>query len=182
MAKQVAEDSASVLCLLKVAHVLARSGFVSSAELEKAQVAQKVAEDRASNLSAALDISQEQLEKKSEEVKKLTEQAEAWTEEKKKMEEEFNALWALDEKEDADVKEMGSWAKLVAFMEELKSDSLEIGKAGFSLAIQQLQLVNSDLNTTGVDLCSKIVDGQLVPREEEEGDEEGEGGDEEVAP
>lgn len=46
-----------------------------------------------------------------------------------------------------------------------------MGKANFSVALKQLRILNQDLNVTGAGLHSKIVDGQLVPEEEDDGED-----------
>lgn len=49
---------------------------------------------------------------------------------------------------------------------------METGKAGFSVAVKHLRILNPDLNVAGASLRSKIVDGQLVPAEENDEEEE----------
>lgn len=115
--KKMAEDSASVLRLMEVAHVLARGEFVSMAELRKARDAQKAAEDKASSLEIALGISRDKLKKKSEAIK---EKVEAWEEEKKRLTEEINAKWAPAEDEDESTSSFVSQADFVAKIDAMQ--------------------------------------------------------------
>lgn len=63
-------------------------------------------------------------------------------------------------------------AQLVAKIEALKLDYLDISKAGFSVVVNQLRILNPELNVMCAALNSKIIDGQLMPREEEDEEEE----------
>lgn len=59
--KQVSDDVASVLSLLELAQVMDQEESVSSADLKKAQAAQKAAEEKPSNLEVSLGLAKDKL-------------------------------------------------------------------------------------------------------------------------
>lgn len=72
------------------------------------------------------------------------------------------------------MKGLETWAQLVEKIEALRLDCFDMGKAGFTIVMDQLRILNPGLNTKGVILRSRIIEGELIhgSLEEEEEEEE----------
>lgn len=88
------------------------------------------------------------------------------------MDEELKAEWKDVEDEPEEVNSLETRAQLVAKIEALKLNCLDMGKASFSITVNKLRILNLDLNTKGIGLGSKIADRKLIPREPEDDKEE----------
>lgn len=168
-AKHLVEDGASMMWVLEMAHVLAQGESVLEAELKKARDAHKVIEDKLFRVEIALGHSKDKLKKKTVELEKKTKD---WENEKEKLVEDLKAKWKATEDDHEDLKSLETRAQLVESIEALWLDCLDIGKVGFSIAMDKLRILIPGLNTVGASLRGNIVDRWRIPREPEEDEKE----------
>lgn len=120
-------------------------------------------------MEIALGNSKDKLKKKSAELEKKIEN---WEKEKKKLVEDLKAEYKATENEPGSSKSLETQAQLVEKIEAFQLNCLDMGNAGFSITVNQLRILNSNLNTEGASLSSKIVDGRLIIVESEENKKE----------
>lgn len=95
-------------------------------------------------MDITLGNSKDKLKKKTAKLEKKTED---WEKEKENMVEDLKAKWKNAEDEPEDMMSLENRAQLVERIEALRLDCLDMGKKGFSIAMDQLRILNPGLNT-----------------------------------
>lgn len=82
--------------------------------------------------------------------------------ENKRLEEDLRAEWAPANDEPEDLKGLKTRVELIEKIEALGLDCFEIGEAGINMLVSQLKVLNPELNSEGIRMAEKIVDGKLI--------------------